>query len=152
MRLPAASVSDLMTRNVLCVRPDVSVDSLVELFVETSLRAVPVVDRHGTLLGIVTEADALLDVHARSNHDQPRSSDRQVRDAASIMRGLPLSLPESTSVARAAAVMVFEDASRAVVLSAQGDIVGLLSATDILFWLARSAGYLLPMHGARESP
>lgn len=161
--LPRLPISELMTRNVLCVRPDLSLDALIELFVETGLKAVPVVDRDGALLGIVSEADALLEVHAR-----PRVSDASAKEgtasgrarlgacertptAEGLMSALPITLPEHTPISQAAAVMVFEHASRVAVVSAKGEIVGMLSSTDILFWLARADGYLLGI-GGRESP
>ncbi len=160
LQLPRLPVSDLMTRNVLCVRPTLSLDALIELFVQTGLKAVPVVDPQGVLVGIASESDALLDVHAtgavkEEGHvegmPRARGSPRRPRDAQSVMSPRPLTLQESTAVTRAAAVMVFEQTSRAVVVSTHGEIVGMLSASDILLFLARADGYMLG-HGARESP
>ncbi len=157
-QVPHVPIADLMTRNVLCVRPNLSLDSLIELFVETGLRAVPVVDRDGALLGVVSEADAMLEVHARPAADEHGvgkargQAPERMRDAASIMSALPIALPENTPVARAAAVMVFEHASRVAVVSAQGDVVGMLSAVDILFWLAQKDGYLLSAMGRQSKP
>ncbi len=166
LQLPRLPVSDLMTRNVLCVRPTLSLDALIELFLQTGLKAVPVVDPQGVLLGIASESDALLDVHAAgaikeeervvgvvgiAGGSRAPGLPRRSRDAQSVMSPRPLTLQESTPVTRAAAVMVFEQTSRAVVVSTHGEIVGMLSASDILLFLARADGYMLG-HGARESP
>jgi CBS domain-containing protein len=50
-------VADLMRREWLSIRPDLSVHQLVRLFAEQSKNYGLVIDQEGSLLGIVTEAD-----------------------------------------------------------------------------------------------
>jgi hypothetical protein len=50
--------------------------------------------------------------------------------------------PESTSLTRAAAVMAFEGVSCLIVLSPAATVVGVLTAADLLGWLAMADGYL----------
>jgi CBS domain-containing protein len=141
--LPRLTVADLMTRNVLCVRPHLSLDVLTQLFVESQLKAVPVVDETGTVLGIVAEADVQLDVQTRSGDA------RGPRTAADVMMPAPFTLPEYVPVTRAAAMMVFEGVSSVVVVSAADTVVGVLSASDVLYWLAKADGFMVPPPRAR---
>ena len=92
LSLPRLAVADLMTRNVLCVRPHLSLDALMQLFVESQLKAVPVVDERGAVLGIVSEADVQLDVHARSGVAAG------ARTAADVMMPAPFTVPEHIPV------------------------------------------------------
>jgi CBS domain-containing protein len=51
--------SDVMTRNVISVSPDATVAEAVELMLDRGISGLLVVDRTGTLAGIVTEGDLL---------------------------------------------------------------------------------------------
>src|SRR5215471_18746179 len=46
-------VSAIMTRDIVCVSPDFSVESLATLFLERGIHAAPVVDDQGGLMGFV---------------------------------------------------------------------------------------------------
>jgi CBS-domain-containing membrane protein len=156
LKLARASVGDLMTRNVLCVRPDLSLDAVTELFVQSGLKAAPVVDEQNVLLGMVTESDVLIDVHAQCRVREPESyrelevqgerlhETAAVRTVAEVMMPVVLTLREGAPMTQAAALMAFEGVFHLVVLSREGKVVGILSAADILYRLARSDGYVLP--------
>lgn len=53
-------------------------------------------------------------------------------------------LPESASLSKAAALMAFEGVHRLPILSNDGKVVGILSALDVLRWLAKQQGYVVP--------
>ncbi len=151
LRVPRVTVGDLMTRNVVCVRPDLSLDAVTELFVETGLKAAPVVDEAGTVLGVVSESDVLVDVYAQASaserapfEDEAPEIAGRSRTVADVMLPVVLTLPETASITRAAALMAFEGVYRVTVVSEDGRVVGVLSAGDVLYWLARADGYALP--------
>jgi CBS domain-containing protein len=50
---------DIMTRNVVTVKPETSIEELAALLVENEISGVPVVDHAGSLFGIVTENDLI---------------------------------------------------------------------------------------------
>ena len=50
-------------------------------------------------------------------------------------------MPAHSSIARAAALMSYERVHRVVVLSPSRAVVGIVSAMDVLRWLARNDGY-----------
>jgi magnesium transporter len=56
---PTALVADLMQRDVITVRMDESQDKVVDLLARFDFIAIPVVDDHARLVGIVTHVDVL---------------------------------------------------------------------------------------------
>lgn len=53
------SAKDIMKRNVISVRPEMSVDELGRLFIEHDITCVPVTGEDGRLTGIVSEYDLI---------------------------------------------------------------------------------------------
>jgi CBS domain-containing protein len=53
------TAKDIMTREVITVSPDTSVEELGRLFIEKNISGAPVVDSEGKLYGIVTENDLI---------------------------------------------------------------------------------------------
>ncbi len=53
------TAKDIMTRNVVTVTPDTSIEDLAALLVKNQISGVPVVDESGNLYGIVTENDLI---------------------------------------------------------------------------------------------
>ncbi|HHN65983.1 MAG TPA: CBS domain-containing protein [Nitrospirae bacterium] len=51
--------ADIMTRDVITVTPETSVEELGRLFIERDISGAPVVDSEGRLVGIVTENDLI---------------------------------------------------------------------------------------------
>lgn len=153
LRLPRLSVSDLMTRNVVCVRLHLTLDAVAQLFLETGLHTVPVVDGRGKVLGTVSNEDVQLAVQT---HRGPASEPAHVsapasrthlpleRSVADVMLPLVLTIPEHASVVQAAALLVVEALDRVTVVSDSGQVVGIIAASDILHWLAREDGFALP--------
>lgn len=147
-------LGELMTRSVICIRPDVSLDDLTMILFEHGISGAPVVDLNGKPLGVVSKTDLLRDcyekveiaedksVHrALLDSDQHHGSRLQVRD---IMSTSVSSLPESATLAEAAALMALEGIRRIPILNERDQVVGIVCASDILGWLARQAGYVVP--------
>src|SRR6266511_3629479 len=53
------TAKDIMTRDVLVVKPDTSIEELSSILVKNEISGVPVVDDSGALYGIVTENDLI---------------------------------------------------------------------------------------------
>jgi CBS domain-containing protein len=53
------TAKDIMTRDVLVVKPDTSIEELASIIVKNEISGVPVVDDAGALYGIVTENDLI---------------------------------------------------------------------------------------------
>ena len=163
-------ISEIMTRRVVCVRPDVAVDQLATLFIERQVGGAPVVDASGDLAGVVTRGDLLrLGWEGASDaglDDDPDGEgwtfdddlDRLRRGVdssahvADIMTPFAFALPSHAPIAQAAALMAYECVHRIVVTATDGTIIGLVSGLDILRWIARQAGYVIPDHHERYVP
>ncbi|MBI5199498.1 MAG: CBS domain-containing protein [Nitrospirae bacterium] len=53
------TAKDIMTRNVIAVTPDTTVERLAKLLTEHKISGMPVLDEKGKLVGIVTENDLI---------------------------------------------------------------------------------------------
>jgi CBS domain-containing protein len=53
------TAKDIMTRDVVTVKPETSIEELASLLVKNEISGVPVVDDTGSLFGIVTENDLI---------------------------------------------------------------------------------------------
>jgi CBS domain-containing protein len=53
------TAKDIMTKDVITVTPDTSIEKLASILVQNEISGVPVVDDAGTLFGMVTENDLI---------------------------------------------------------------------------------------------
>jgi predicted transcriptional regulator len=128
-------LSEVMTRDVVCVAPDMDVATVTGLLLERRISGAPVTDAEGAPIGILSKTDLLQELH--DGHD------REQRTARDIMQPISFSLPQNETLSRAAALMAFEGIHRILVLAPDGKVAGLVSSLDILRWLARRDGYVL---------
>jgi CBS domain-containing protein len=64
--------------------------------------------------------------------------------AGDVMSPVAFSLPESSNIGQAAALMAFEAVHGLPVVADAGEVVGIVSALDILRWFGQCSGYLIP--------
>ncbi|GMV43922.1 MAG: hypothetical protein AMXMBFR64_56380 [Myxococcales bacterium] len=158
-------VGDIMTRTVVCVRPDVTVDAVLEFLLSKQLTAVPVVDEAGQPIGVLSKTDLLGELFQRGETSEESAPLRvQTRDGyevelgpgyhldrthrttvGDIMTPLVFSVPETATVAEASALMAYEGVHRLVVVSKENRVAGIISSMDVLRWVARQSGYVLPL-------
>ena len=138
------TVADVMTRDVAQVRPDTPVSEVVTLLIDRALRALPVVDASGHVVGIITDGDLLTRGVTDLSVDVQRAlplaeraaavatlTDRPQR-AAEVMTPDPIALPATTPLAQAAAVMAAHKLKRLPVVDGEGRLVGMVSRYDLL--------------------
>jgi CBS domain-containing protein len=146
-------VGTIMSKDVVCVRPDLSLESLVLLLLRRGFSGAPVVDRDGRAVGIVSKTDLIRDQYETADADfvveQPsRSNGIEVEagfHAALIARGtvaevmtrVPITIPADMPIWVAATMMASHDIHRLPVIDAQGAVVGILSALDIVRWFGQ---------------
>ena len=134
------TVSDVMTVRVHVASPHTPFKHLVRLIQENHVSAVPIVDRQGTPVGIVSEADLLLkelraklaaDGRLRNWHRRP---DRKAEGviAADLMTSPALTVHVETPLTEAARVMQQRNVRRLVVVDDRGRIAGIVSRSDLL--------------------
>jgi CheY-like chemotaxis protein/predicted transcriptional regulator len=129
-------VSAVMSRDVLCVPPDMTLAALAELMLGKHVANAPVCDARGRVVGLVSLSDL-----ARASWDRDHARAACVGD---VMMPFVFTLAASASVARAAALMAYEGVGRVVVVEPDGQVAGIVSAVDVMRWLARAEGYVVP--------
>jgi CBS domain-containing protein len=144
-RATKTPISRIMSVPVVTVRPELSLDSLRQLMLVRGLSRVPVVDDAGSPLGIVSTTDLVIEEHDRGDEIQEETSSPALpgfhlhadgKSVGDVMSRAVFSLPESASVAQAAEALVAHHLHGAPVRSASGALVGFLSSSDVLAWLA----------------
>jgi len=138
MLADSTPISALMSGKVCCVRQDVSVQALATLLLERGFSGVPVVDEGGKPIGVVSQADLV-----RRHYENGTASDEARSTVGDIMTDASFTLHEGASVSQVAAMMALERIDRVPVVDQMGQVVGILSSLDVLYWLACETGYVL---------
>jgi CBS domain-containing protein len=121
------------------VRADLPVEKVVDLLVDNYIGCLPVVDEGACPIGMITKRDLVEPFASRARSVRPPPGDDPAT-AAMIMLPIVLSLDEHATVLQAAAMMARQDMHHVPVISPKGRLVGIVSALDIVRWLARNDG------------
>ena len=142
-----APVRAVMERNIVCVRPDVRVDTIAALLLEWGADGVPVVDEEGHPIGMVSWTDLLRErldgatppaVPGEAGGADPPVEAAAHATAGDVMTPLVFSVVESTELCRAAALMSAEGFQQLPVVMGDGSVGGLLSTRDVARWVGSS--------------
>lgn len=123
------NVRSLMTTHVRTCRPDDSLTRAAQLMWETDCGALPVVDDENAV-GVVTDRDICMATYLRG---QPLSELK----VASVMSKELFSCTPDESIEAVLATMGDKRVRRLPVLSAHGQLVGIITIADVVRW-ARS--------------
>ena len=135
-------VGEAMRREVISVTQDLPLSELLTTLLEYGYGGAPVVDSRGRPLGIVSKTD-LLSLH--DEHDDHLDLDHlEGTTVADVMTPFAYTFPESAPISQAAAFMAFKRVHRLPIVSATGELVGMVSSLDILRWLGDNDGYRVP--------
>jgi CBS domain-containing protein len=151
-------LSAIMTSPARSVTQDTRLTALLRLFLEQGISAAPVVDSGGKAIGIVSKTDVVRRyLKHEAAHDSPAHEHAKPDGLAEIedeglacasvrevMTHLVYTLAAEASISRAAALMAYEGVHRIVVAAPDGTALGIVSALDILRWMARQDGYVVP--------
>ena len=132
-------VRDVMTTQVVSVRPEARVKEAIQLLDEHQITAMPVVDALGRLVGVVSEADVLRDalLPDRRTREIPVAIEgrRKALTVNDVMTHLPMSVTADADLSTAASVLV--DTSIKSLPVVDGDqVVGMVSRRDVIAVLA----------------
>ena len=125
-----ATVGAVMTRTTYCVRPDVAAARVAALLLEHRLGGMPVVDAAGRPIGVISKTDLLRHAH-----------DGDAALVGDIMMPMAVVLGQDVPIAQAAALMAGEGIHRLPIVDDTGAVCGILSALDVVRWVAEEAGY-----------
>ena len=138
-------VRDVMTPDVLAARPEQSLGEVARLMIEKDVRAIPVVDEGGALVGMVTHRELLRylipDYLQRTKSGEFRTpSKAQIQRGTADPRELPvkdvmarsvLCLSEEQTLSDVANLMNNKDVDRFPVVR-EGVVVGFLTRADLI--------------------
>ena len=122
-------VRDLMSKPAVTIQPNQDYKTALALMQEKSLHHLPVVNSDGELSGMAAERDLLI---AATHYLQ---SPVEVGDV--MHRGVTAVTPETTA-AKAAQLMLSQRIGSLPVVNAGGEVIGIVTETDVLKAFAES--------------
>ena len=115
------TIGEVMTRDVVCVTPELGLEALRALFLDRRISGAPVLDANGFPIGVVSKSDLV--------REPPRAT---VRD---VMTLVAFTLEETRPLGDAIKLMAVEGVHRVVIVDQSGRVVGMLSSLDVVRWL-----------------
>jgi len=140
---------DVMVKKVITINRNASVKELSELLIKNKISGVPVVDDNGSLVGIATEGDLivqdadlhfpryfkLLDsiIYLESLNKFKRNLKKYLgTKVEDIMTGKVKTVNTDTPVNEVANIMIKNNVNRVPVLDSSGNLVGIITRADIV--------------------
>ena len=150
------TAKDIMSKDVVTVTPDTSIEELASLLVSNEISGVPVVDANGSLAGIVTENDLIsrnkrlhiptvvsfldaaiyLESSKKFAEEVKRVTATKVAD---IMVKKVVTIAEDTSLTDIATIMSEKKVHILPVVKA-GKVVGIVGKRDVVKAVSQQAG------------
>jgi CBS domain-containing protein/nucleotide-binding universal stress UspA family protein len=147
---------DVMTHPVHTLQADVDLGAVIRLMAERRLKRLPVVDREGVLVGIVSRADVLRAIAALP---EPREAaeGRLPAHARTVGDVLTTGIPSVSPEANAEDVLsrlLGNPLRRVVVVEADGRVLGIIGDRDLLLHTSPDTrpGLLRALTGRRPAP
>ncbi|MEV1122031.1 CBS domain-containing protein [Actinosynnema sp. NPDC049800] len=134
-------VRDVMTEDVVTVTPETPVRDACDPLARRGFTTLPVVDRGGALVGVVTEADALrdrlpVDPRAPVHGEPPRGRPAPRRTVVDVMGESAVGVAPGADVAELARWML-EHGARGAPVVEDGRLVGTVTRRDMLRAVSR---------------
>ncbi|MBX6771357.1 MAG: CBS domain-containing protein [Chloroflexi bacterium] len=141
-------VGDIMSRHVTTVTPDTPVRTVVDQLIRRGVKALPVVDEAGRVVGIITGGDLMrrgglgIRLSLRGSISDPelmvwsQRVERSELTARQVMTPNPRTVTPDTLLDEAILLMVRHSIKRLPVTVDGGRLVGIISRTDLLRALA----------------
>jgi CBS domain-containing protein len=117
------NLADVMTKNVISISPTALVEQAIDVMLERQVSGLPVIDRDGQLVGVITEYDAL-----RLMLENQRWC---VAPVAHYMSTEIVSVPEDASLDTVAQIFRSTGVRRLPVVR-EGRMVGIISRRDLM--------------------
>ncbi|MFA9417128.1 cyclic nucleotide-binding/CBS domain-containing protein [Natrinema sp. HArc-T2] len=128
-------VGDVMTQSVRTIPPETTACDVATLFAEQDIGSAVVVDPEtGEYSGIVTQSDIMQQVAAGADIESVR---------VATFLSTPLVTIDSTEDIHTAATLMKEHSIRRLPVTDDGDLVGVLTTTDLTHYLPRLKNTIL---------
>lgn len=140
-------VSDVMTREVVRVEPETSFREVIRIIKDNRVHALPVVDAHGTVLGVVAESDLLVrqeQTEGRVRRPWRRHGRARLAGttAGEVMTSPAITIDPRQTLGQAARTLHKRHVGRLLVVDG-GRLVGIVTRSDLLSIFLRSDDDLL---------
>lgn len=157
------TVQDVMTRDVITVKPATTIHEAARLMVDHGLSGLPVVNDEGQLVGIISDGDLIL--RQRRTEERPwwrrffEDGEQLAREyqratgttVGEVMTRPALSISPVFGIETAASIFLNRRIRRLPVVR-DGKLVGIVSRGDLLKALASSPPGKLPSSDHQRSP
>ena len=146
-------IKDIMTKDVISVTTSTGVREIARILGENRIGAVPVMDEHEKLVGIISESDLFLKEkgipfsivkipHLFNEWVEPAKLDALYRDiethvASDVMTSPVITIAPEEEIGTAATLMFRNKISRLPVMR-DGELVGIVSRSDVIRLMAES--------------
>lgn len=129
-------VAELMHTELKTISVDATIGDAVDALTEAQVSALPVVDRFGRAVGVISTRDIL---RAESTFNNPRARDTLFEHTTvlELMAAWPPTIQPDLDVKEAAQQMLYFNVQRLFV-EGDGGLVGVLSQSDIVAAVART--------------
>lgn len=112
---------DIMTRDIITVKPTMTVKRLAMTLIKNQISGAPVMGSNGKIIGIVSEADIVA---------------KKGKDVRALMSKKVISVSEDSSVEEIARLMTTHNIKRVPVMR-NDEVLGIVSRADIVSAIAR---------------
>jgi len=143
------TVADLMTREPLTARPEMSLKEVIKILADRRISGLPVVDQHDLLIGIISETDLMwretgvtppayiMVLDSVIYLENPSRYEQELHKAlgqtvGEVMSRDPVSIAPEKSVQEAAKLLHDRNIHRLPVLDTTGKVIGILTRGDIV--------------------
>jgi CBS domain-containing protein len=144
------NVSDIMRRSFATIKPDAPLLDAAHLLIETNQRGLPVIDRDGTLVGVISEGDFLhrteLDIRPPPGNwleellgieeDTPARRRMRARLVHETMTRDPVCVDDEATLDEVVALMDARHIAQLPVVCG-GSVVGVIGRAELLAAVAR---------------
>jgi len=113
---------DVMTKDVITIGPEVTLKDAIELLLEKKISGMPVIDKKGKMIGIISERDIL---------NFAFSGNLSITKVSEAMTKNIISFPPNEDV-DSIALTISENQFRRVPIIKGGKVVGIVSRRDII--------------------
>lgn len=140
-------VCDLMTRAVATVTPDTTLRDAARILAQRGISGVPVVDEHGSVTGVLSEADIVVKAGGEArgarllgwllDSDTDLESKIRAHTVGDAMSAPAITISPDRPIHEAAKVMAAESVNRLPVVE-DGRLVGIVTRADVVRAFTRS--------------
>jgi CBS domain-containing protein len=129
-------VAEIMQTQVLATEPESLVVEAITTLADSHVSGLPVVDKHGTLVGVLSTSD-ILNAIAETSDSETRERMFEGTQVQELMSRQPMTVEPDASLKDAAERMLYLDVHRLFVVE-DGQLVGVISQSDIARTVATS--------------